>query len=78
MHHVAGEICYLLKIRLKNNQILSKFMCEKLGIIPSITSIRTAIVLETIKETSNDWEKARKYFERAWSNVLKELKKVVS
>ena len=52
VHHVAGEDCYLLKVRLKNNQTLAVFMREKLGTIPSITSTRTVIVLETIKETS--------------------------
>ena len=52
VHHVAGEDCYLLKIRLKNNQSLAGFMREKLGTIPTIVSTRTVIVLETIKETS--------------------------
>lgn len=52
VHHVAGEDCYLLKVRLKNNQALAVFMREKLGTIPLITSTRTVIVLETIKETS--------------------------
>ena len=52
VHHVAGEDCYLLKIRLKDNQSLAVFMREKIGTIPTITSTRTVIALETIKETS--------------------------
>ena len=52
VHHVAGEDCYLLKVRLKNNQALAVFMREKLGTISSIASTRTVIALETIKETS--------------------------
>jgi Lrp/AsnC family leucine-responsive transcriptional regulator len=52
VHHVAGEDCYLLKIRLKDNQSLANFMREKIGAIPTIVSTKTTIVLETIKETS--------------------------
>ena len=52
VHHVAGEDCYLLKVRLKDNRSLALFMREKLGRISTITSTRTVIVLETIKETS--------------------------
>ncbi len=52
VHHVAGEDCYLLKIRLKDNKSLAVFMREKIGTIPTIASTRTVIVLETIKETS--------------------------
>ena len=52
VHHVAGEDCYLIKIRLKDNQSLAFFMREKIGAIPAVTTTRTVIVLETIKETS--------------------------
>ena len=52
VHHVAGEDCYLLKIRLSDNQSLARFLREKIGSIPTITSTRTVIALETIKETS--------------------------
>lgn len=52
VHHVAGEDCYLLKIRLKDNQSLGVFLREKIGAIPTIVSTRSTIVLETIKETS--------------------------
>lgn len=52
IHHVAGEDCYLLKIRLSDNQSLAKFLRKKIGAIPTITSTRTVIALETIKETS--------------------------
>ena len=52
VHHVAGEDCYLLKIRLKDNRSLAVFMREKIGTIPTIISTRTVIALETIKETS--------------------------
>lgn len=52
VHHVAGEDCYLLKIRLKDNRSLAVFMREKIGKISTIVSTRTTIVLDTIKETS--------------------------
>jgi Lrp/AsnC family transcriptional regulator, leucine-responsive regulatory protein len=52
VHHVAGEDCYLLKVRLKDNHSLAVFMREKIGTIPTIVSTRSTIVLDTIKETS--------------------------
>lgn len=52
VHHVAGEDCYLFKIRLPDNKALAVFMREKIGSIPNVISTRTVIVLETIKETS--------------------------
>lgn len=52
VHHVAGEDCYLIKIRLPDNQSLAVFMRDKIGSIQEVTSTRTVIVLETIKETS--------------------------
>jgi Lrp/AsnC family leucine-responsive transcriptional regulator len=52
VHHVAGEDCYLLKIRLKDNQSLAIFLREKIGAMAGISSTRTVIVLETLKETS--------------------------
>jgi len=52
VHHVAGEDCYLIKLRVKDTGHLSKVMRERFGQIHSIRSTRTTIVLETIKETS--------------------------
>ncbi|MFQ5652388.1 MAG: Lrp/AsnC family transcriptional regulator [bacterium] len=52
VHHVAGEDCYLLKIRLKDNRSLAVFMRERINTIPTIISTRTVIALETIKESS--------------------------
>lgn len=51
VHHVAGEDCYLLKVRHTDNQSLAKFIREKLGKIKTIRNTRTVIVLDTIKET---------------------------
>ncbi len=52
VHHVAGDDCYLLKIRQADNHSLALFLREKIGSIPEVTSTRTIIVLETIKETA--------------------------
>ena len=51
VHHVAGEECYLLKVRHSNNKSLADFLREKLGTISTITSTNTVIVLNTVKET---------------------------
>jgi len=51
LHHVAGEDCYLLKIRAADTQTLGRFLRERIGSIDSVLSTRTTIVLETVKET---------------------------
>jgi Lrp/AsnC family leucine-responsive transcriptional regulator len=52
LHHIAGEDCYLLKIRAEDPQSLIKLMREKFSKIPGILSTKTTIVLETLKETN--------------------------
>jgi Lrp/AsnC family transcriptional regulator, leucine-responsive regulatory protein len=52
VHDIAGEDCYLLKVRVENTEELSKFFREKLKRMPEIHSTRTTIVLQTIKETT--------------------------
>lgn len=51
LHHVAGEDCYLLKVRTKDPQSLIHLMREKFR-IPNLLSTKTTIVLETLKETN--------------------------
>ncbi|MDH3267424.1 MAG: Lrp/AsnC family transcriptional regulator [Ignavibacteria bacterium] len=51
IHHVAGEDCYLLKVRLADNKALASFMREKFRAMPEIKSTNSVIVLETVKET---------------------------
>ncbi|MGD8305331.1 MAG: Lrp/AsnC family transcriptional regulator [Ignavibacteria bacterium] len=51
IHHVAGEDCYLLKVRHSNNKSLADFLRDKLGAISTITSTKTVIVLDTVKES---------------------------
>lgn len=52
VHDIAGEDCYLLKVRAKNTDELGRFFREKLKPIPEIISTKTTIVLQTIKETT--------------------------
>ena len=52
VHHVAGEDCYLLKVRAADNTALARLLRERFAAIPSVRSTRTTIVLETIKETA--------------------------
>jgi Lrp/AsnC family leucine-responsive transcriptional regulator len=51
LHHVAGEDCYLVKVRVPDAAELGRLLREKVGVIGSVRSTRTTIVLETIKET---------------------------
>ncbi len=53
VHHIAGEDCYLAKVRVADTEALSQLIKTKIGKISTITSTRTTIVLETVKETSN-------------------------
>lgn len=52
VHHVAGEDCYLLKVRARDSQQLGALLRQRLGRIPGVVSTRTTVVLETVKETS--------------------------
>ncbi|WP_422924742.1 Lrp/AsnC family transcriptional regulator [Singulisphaera sp. PoT] len=52
VHHIAGEDCYLIKIRVSDVEALGRLLREKVGVIPTIRSTRTTIVMETLKETA--------------------------
>ena len=52
VHDIAGDDCYLLKVRAKNTDELGKFFREKLKNLPEIVSTKTTIVLQTLKETT--------------------------
>ncbi|HEY7862194.1 MAG TPA: Lrp/AsnC family transcriptional regulator [Thermoanaerobaculia bacterium] len=52
VHDVAGEDCYLLKVRVRDAEAVGTLLRERIGPIRQISSTRTTIVLETVKETS--------------------------
>jgi Lrp/AsnC family leucine-responsive transcriptional regulator len=52
VHMVAGEDCFLVKVRVENPAALTELLRTKIATISSIRSTSTTIVLETVKETS--------------------------
>ena len=53
VHYIAGEDCYLVKIRAADSEALGRLIREKIGTIPGMHRTRSTIVLTTLKETSN-------------------------
>ena len=51
LHHVAGDDCYLLKVRARDAEHVGLLLRHRFGRIPGVRSTRTTIVLETVKET---------------------------
>jgi Lrp/AsnC family leucine-responsive transcriptional regulator len=51
VHHIAGEDCYMVKVRAANTEDLWEILKERVGPIKDIQT-RTTIVLETLKESS--------------------------
>lgn len=52
VHHVAGEDCYLAKVRCRGTDDLGRLLKEKFGPIEGVRSTRTTIVLGSLKETA--------------------------
>ena len=50
VHLVAGEDCFLAKVRVENAAALTELLRTKIASIESIRSTSTTIVLETVKE----------------------------
>jgi Lrp/AsnC family leucine-responsive transcriptional regulator len=50
VHHVAGDDCYLVKVRTYDSASLVHLMRNSFSKIPNLLSTRTTIVLETVKE----------------------------
>jgi Lrp/AsnC family leucine-responsive transcriptional regulator len=51
VHHVAGEDCYLAKVRVADPAALGALLRERIGALPTVRSTRSTIVLDTLKET---------------------------
>lgn len=52
VHHVAGEDCYLAKVRARDPEDLARILRERFGGIPQVRSTRTTIVLNSLKEST--------------------------
>jgi len=50
VHHIAGDDCYLVKVRTYDSASLMHLMRTHFSKIPHILNTRTTIVLETVKE----------------------------
>ncbi len=50
VHHVAGEDCYLVKVRVPDTEALSRLLRERFGRLKGVRNTRTTIVLATVKE----------------------------
>jgi Lrp/AsnC family leucine-responsive transcriptional regulator len=51
VHHVAGEDCFLVKVRTRDTDALGALLRDRVKCIPSVRTTRTTIVLDTIKES---------------------------
>ena len=52
VHHIAGEDCYLVKVRTADTESLGVLLRDGIGSIPAVHSTRTTIVLGTVKEST--------------------------
>lgn len=52
LHQIAGEDCFIMKVRSRDPKSLVVFLREKVGRIPGIISTKTTIVLETFSENN--------------------------
>ncbi len=51
VHHVAGDDCWLLKVRTRDTASLGRLLNETIGTIDKVTSTRTTIVMDSVKES---------------------------
>ncbi len=52
VHHVAGDDCYLLKVRARDAEHLGQLLRSKIAMVRGVRSTRTTIVLESVKEST--------------------------
>ncbi|HET6344920.1 MAG TPA: Lrp/AsnC family transcriptional regulator, partial [Myxococcota bacterium] len=52
LHHLAGEDCFLVKVRARDTDDLYRILRDELGRFKAIRSTRTTIVLKTVKEST--------------------------
>ena len=52
VHHIAGEDCFVIKVRVPDAKSLGRLLRERIGAIPTVRSTRTTVVLETVRESA--------------------------
>lgn len=50
VHKIAGEDCYLVKVRARNTEELASILDYEINPIETVTGVRTTIVLRTVAE----------------------------
>ena len=50
VHHIAGEDCFLVKVRAPDTDALGLLLRDRIGALACVRSTRTTIVLRTVKE----------------------------
>ena len=53
LHHIAGEDCYIAKVRARDPLALVQFMRERFSKVKGITNTKTTVVLQTVKEDNH-------------------------
>jgi Lrp/AsnC family leucine-responsive transcriptional regulator len=51
VHHIAGEDCFMAKVRVRDAKTLGRLLRERFGAISKVISTRTTVVLETARES---------------------------
>jgi Lrp/AsnC family leucine-responsive transcriptional regulator len=52
VHHIAGEDCYLAKVRVRDAKTLARLLRERFAGSGTARSTRTTVVLETLRESA--------------------------
>lgn len=52
VHHIAGEDCYLAKVRVRDAKTLARLLRERFAGSGTVRSTRTTVVLETLRESA--------------------------
>lgn len=52
VHHIAGEDCFVLKVRSRDAKSLGRLLRERITAIKTVASTRTTVVLETMRESA--------------------------
>src|SRR5580693_2862880 len=52
IHHIAGEDCFLVKVRVPDAKSLGRLLRERFGADAGVRSTRTTVVLESVRESS--------------------------
>lgn len=50
VHKIAGEDCFLVKLRARDTEALGNLLDNQINVIPTVAGVRTTIVLKSILE----------------------------